>query len=976
MKIQRLTIHNIASIEDAVIDFEAQPLADSEVFLITGKTGAGKSTILDAICLALYADTPRLDETKMEGDTQDGDHSVKTDDPRQLMRKNTAEASVSLTFTGSNGIHYLATWSVARAYKKPSGKLQGKEWEWKNLDDPSALPLRKDVEIRAEARSAIGLDFDQFCRTTLLAQGEFTRFLNSKDEEKAKILEKITGVDIYSKIGAKVYEITNTKRQAWENAQQRIKETRTFTEEEIQHRQEEIQTLDKEHQARKQQLDQDKQKQQWIKTEDDITKHLADATHAHEEAVAKLDSEAFKANEALVKQWNETIEARQWFNTKKKAEGDMTRQKQALSDLKAAFIKVLEGLAATEQEKQAKETERDKLPVANPQAEAQTAANLKDLRDQRDRAKERMSNIARVFERIDQYTAEKDRREKAKKTLEETQDTLAKKREERTGMDPKIHDAKIKMDSCKETLDQQSDTIDKFAKSLRQKLKVGSVCPVCRQPITGELPHEQELDLLVNQLKETYTKAESAYQQLVDQRNRLDAWIQTTAQSYQTAKEAFDQDRSLANAKQKVIDGCKACGVDNIDENTPNVLKSLRNDTDATLKDLENKITSLEKQVETYQNQVRQRQQLELQLATVSDTCRMTMEVVAELRQRMPEWAPLQATQRTTIPNLLKKANEVQRDTQAALSQLEQAEASFLDNNQLLQAFLDGHGKLDLERLASLVAYSAQSIADRNASLVEVKNQVLTAKTLKEEAARKLEAHRQAKPELTEDDTLEALPSRISASEKAMTELAEKRGALQQELKTDEENKQRLGKLLDEAEQQHNDYLKWARLNQHIGDATGNKFRKIAQSYVLSSLIHSANGYMRTLTDRYTLKVTPGTFVISIEDAYQGYASRAASTISGGESFLVSLSLALALSDIGQQLAVDTLFIDEGFGTLSGEPLQNAVNTLRSLHNKAGRHVGIISHVEELKESIPVQIQVNQQGNHSSSQVVIVPSET
>ena len=130
---------------------------------------------------------------------------------------------------------------------------------------------------------------------------------------------------------------------------------------------------------------------------------------------------------------------------------------------------------------------------------------------------------------------------------------------------------------------------------------------------------------------------------------------------------------------------------------------------------------------------------------------------------------------------------------------------------------------------------------------------------------------------------------------------------------------------------------------------------------------------MKTLSERYILKVIPGTFVISLEDAYQGYASRAASTISGGESFLVSLSLALALSNIGHNLSADTLFIDEGFGTLSGEPLQNAINTLRSLHNKAGRHVGIISHVEELQERIPVQIQVNQENNSSSSKIKIVP---
>ena len=105
MKLQKLTIHNIASIEDAVIDFDAEPLANSEVFLITGKTGAGKSTILDAICLALYADTPRLYNTKMQGATYDANKEVKIDDPRQLLRRNTTEAFVSLTFIGSNAIN-------------------------------------------------------------------------------------------------------------------------------------------------------------------------------------------------------------------------------------------------------------------------------------------------------------------------------------------------------------------------------------------------------------------------------------------------------------------------------------------------------------------------------------------------------------------------------------------------------------------------------------------------------------------------------------------------------------------------------------------------------------------------------------------------------------------------------------------------------------------------------------------------------
>ena len=156
MKLQKLTIHNIASIEDAVIDFEAQPLSSSDVFLITGKTGSGKSTILDAICLALFADTPRLDGTQMEGETKDGNEDVRAKDPRQLLRRNTGEGYVKLTFTGSNGVHYEAQWMVRRANGNPKGRLQGKAWSLNNLD--TGFSFNRDNEIKPEIKSAIGLD--------------------------------------------------------------------------------------------------------------------------------------------------------------------------------------------------------------------------------------------------------------------------------------------------------------------------------------------------------------------------------------------------------------------------------------------------------------------------------------------------------------------------------------------------------------------------------------------------------------------------------------------------------------------------------------------------------------------------------------------------------------------------------------------------------------------------------------------------
>ena len=130
MKLKQLTIDNIASIEHAVIDFDAAPLADEHLFLISGETGAGKSTIIDCICLALYGNTPRLDAAKkydypttgkQEGTNVD---DLKTDDARQLLRRGAVSADVKLTFDDENGIPYVATRHVHRSRQKINGPIQ------------------------------------------------------------------------------------------------------------------------------------------------------------------------------------------------------------------------------------------------------------------------------------------------------------------------------------------------------------------------------------------------------------------------------------------------------------------------------------------------------------------------------------------------------------------------------------------------------------------------------------------------------------------------------------------------------------------------------------------------------------------------------------------------------------------------------------------------------------------------------------
>ena len=325
------------------------------------------------------------------------------------------------------------------------------------------------------------------------------------------------------------------------------------------------------------------------------------------------------------------------------------------------------------------------------------------------------------------------------------------------------------------------------------------------------------------------------------------------------------------------------------------------------------------------------------------------------------------------VEQLLNKVNDAHTRIQRAKDMMAVAEKNEKDAKADVEAYVAEHPEINEARLRGLDVYSQTDVSNKNAELTHARNEVLTKQTLLKNSRQRQKEQYDRKPELSDDETIDVLTARISTCDGEITRIGEQRGGINQQLRQDEENKRAVSEFVAEAKKKECDYSKWSRLNQLIGDATGNKFRKIALGYVLGNLIYSANGYMGMLTDRYTLKVSPGDFVISVEDAYQGYVSRATTTISGGESFLVSLSLALALSDIGTRLSVDTLFIDEGFGTLSGEPLQKAIETLRTLHTKNRRHVGIISHVEELQEKIPVQIQVLQEGNNSSSTVRIIP---
>lgn len=1147
MILQQLQIHNIASIEDATIDFEAQPLADSEVFLITGKTGAGKSTLLDAICLALYASTPRLENTSMQGEMRDNEKDIKIKDPVQLMRRNTGEAFVRLTFIGSNDVHYEAQWSVARARNKVTGKIQNKKWALRNLD--TDFTYAKDKEIREEIALAIGLDFKQFCRTTLLAQGEFTRFLNSKDDEKAEILEKITGVDAYSRIGAKIFEQTVEKKKIWEDSQQKIEGIQILNDEEIAQKNNQLQQLDEQSQQIKNTLEKEQKKLRWLQQEQDIRQRKEQAKGDLANVKAIAESDETQQQEQTIALWNHTIEARAKMNEAASCAKAILQQEAQLQSLEQTFrqiqgaqsyelqqeqtialsIKKIDDYLAQEAPKvhlyenaqtlntliesflKNKKDAANNLQYANqikkelstqylPKLEnaktmleecqktynqqvikAQEAETeleqlyLPQLRQQQESLKTLLNDIQAAKNLLELLHEEQNRHVLSKENLVQLQNSIQEKEKQLQVLTQESHDAEIRKNALQLAYEKQRESINKWAKSIRIKLQIGDTCPVCQQRIENTLPHEDNIDALVVEAEKLYKDAENEYNKILTSQNAIDSDIKALKNSLANEQKVFAKCcESLAKATQKAQEAAKKIpegenetqtlatlekvsaqiAEAEVKEKEAKKLRTLRdqklqeyevlrngmlaaqqkvNDTQHRIELVEAQIslqtkdsekaqndiqtligeaeklswkndwhtmlTEFGKEVEdgaiTYKMNTEKQQKLAAELKQFEEGNKNLAAVLDAIVKLMPTWGtpskePLMLKR---IPKVLTRASELQSQMTAALQQINVAKEKEEEAQKWLKRFMEKEQEmlkksteeeqeilLDENLLKQLDTLQQSDIAEKTEAINRIKQQLVSKQTVWDELEKAYQLHTGEYEALFDEDEKiseeESLDTRISTSiaslETQLSELGNQRGGIIRDLEIDRSNKAKVGSLLQESAQKKADFEKWSRLNQLLGDATGNKFRRIAQSYVLASLIHSANGYMRTLSDRYILKVVPGTFVISLEDAYQGYVSRAASTLSGGESFLVSLSLALALSDIGTQLSVDTLFIDEGFGTLSGEPLQHAVNTLRSLHSKSGRHVGIISHVEELKERIPVQIRVNQEGNNSSSTIEIV----
>lgn len=1112
MKIRRLEIKNIASIEDALIDFDKKPLSDTDLFLITGTTGAGKTTLLDAICLALYNTTPRISKGRKENFDVNRDGLTERD-PRNILRQNTGYGYSRLHFTGNNGHEYWAEWSVERgSRRKVESNLSRAVWKITDLDTGISVAGDKTEtykEVRDVIHEAVGLDFEQFGRTTMLAQGDFTEFLKSDEADKAAILEKISGSEIYRRIGIMIYKKADEAKRLLEAEAAKHAQITILSDEERLKTEAELETAAAESAAIQQKVNELNACINWLKEKDRIGSKVQTAEAQLVKAVEITSSEEFRFRSLRARQWHETIDVRARMKEAADYGQKCRAAAEALEVLKRQFHEVLCGREA---EKEALEAYLSRKEALEEHINAQSAyadaygsyqtiiAHMKSLTAEKDEASakriklqdsmqtklpeaERLHEASRAAEKsaADDYKAVEEQLNDISASIEALKlPDLRKGKEflkEVKGMKCDMADAAAKIATASDAISKQEaaaesykaeetkekqelarlkveherrrQTVDRFAKEMRSHLNLhvgdeDNLCPVCGHLVSTPV-NDALIDDEYRKIREEYEAQEKKAAAASDMVNKTDALIKVERNNLETLqKEHHRHCMKLTEATSSREDAqellqCSleelAVRIENLEarisegEKIEKEQKELQKKHDSLLlkkhqaeKESEknrNAVESIRSEIQRLADEIKKRDGRINELsATISAALGATVwkndwksvpdAFAGELEERarsynadmdalakaksgiertsagisvidsalndisalMPEWGrpSAKACRMNDLQTLCLRLNANVKMQKHALTS---AESEYSRAKEEVETFLAANPAYTSEILEALCHISQSEYERETLYINKVSSDVDSFKREHELAEQELQAHLESKPDSLEDNmTVDTLTTDKEEHEKRRDECNQRMGELRPKLQADDE-----ARILKQDTRKLDELgaicAKWQGFCKYFGDSEGKKLSKIAQSFVLSSLLDAANHHLQNVAPRYRLLVNPGSLNLKLEDKYHGYSTRSTNSISGGESFLVSLALALALADFGQHLGVSTLFIDEGFGTLSGQPLQNAINTLKSLHSKAGRQVGIISHREEIRESIPVQIKVNLAEGKSSSTVEV-----
>ena len=323
MKIEKLIIQNLNSIEYAEIDFANGVLAKEPLFLICGDTGSGKTTILDAITLALYDKASRYESVGNDAKTEDGRNTTKN--TANILRKGEHDGKSELYFSVKD-TNYVATWSVHKTKNNTYSTNKSGRRKLEVIDGGKRIEMCSKIEdVKNEIEKIIGISYAQFIRSVMLAQGEFGTFLKSKKEEQSAILEMLTGTEVYSKIAEAVKVRRDEIKKDRDNVgvlvvESENKALKQYEVDELVLRKDQLSESVslKDAEAKKLEV-----AIAWLKKNDELERSCAAARQLYDSALERVNSHEYKDNQSLVGDYYKTVEEREALGELRRIESEL-----------------------------------------------------------------------------------------------------------------------------------------------------------------------------------------------------------------------------------------------------------------------------------------------------------------------------------------------------------------------------------------------------------------------------------------------------------------------------------------------------------------------------------------------------------------------------------------------------------------------------------------------------------------------------